>query len=51
MVQFQAILITNMVWDKEIEIDDNILVPSEKMYTIHQKFHERIDQLVEVQMC
>ena len=51
MVQFQTIPITNMVWDKEIEIDDNISVPSEEMYTRHRKFCEQIDQLAEVQMC
>ena len=34
-----------------VEIHDNISVPSEEMYTIHQKFRERIDQLAEVQMC
>ena len=38
MVQFQAVPITNMVRDKEIEIDDNISVPSEEMYTRHRKF-------------
>ena len=40
-----------MVGEWGIEIDDNISVPSEEMYTRHRKFHERIDQLAEVQMC
>ena len=31
MVQFQPVPITVMVWDKEIEIDDNISVPCEEM--------------------
>ena len=31
---------TNMVPHKEIEIDNNILVPFEEMYTRHHKFHE-----------
>ena len=34
-----------------IEMDDNISVPSEEMYTRHHKFHEWIDRLAEVQMC
>ena len=51
MVRFQTVLITNMVRDKEIEINGNILVPSEEMYTRHRKFRERIDQFAEVQMC
>ena len=51
MVHFQAVPITNMVQDKEIEIDDNISVPYEEMYNRHRKFHERIDQLAEVQIC
>ena len=51
MVQFQAVPITNMVWDKEVEIDDNISVPFEEIDTRHKKIHEWIDQLAEVQMC
>jgi len=37
--------------DKSVEIDDNISVPSEEMYTTHRKFRERIDRLAKVQMC
>ena len=51
MTDAQAVPNTNMVPHKEIEIDDNISVPFEEMYTRHHKFHERIDQLAEVQMC
>ena len=47
----QVVPNTNMVPHKEIEIDNNISVPSEQMYTTHRKFHERIDQFAEVQMC
>ena len=47
----QAVPNTNMVPHKEIEIDDNISVPSEEMYTRHRKFHERIDQFPKVKMC
>jgi len=47
----QAIPNTNMVPHKEIEIDNNISVPSEQMYTTHRKFRERIDQFAEVQTC
>ena len=37
--------------EQGVEMDDNILVPSEEMYTTHRKFRERIDRLAEVQMC
>ena len=43
VIDAQAVPNTNMVPHKEIEIDDNISVPSEEMYTRHRKFHERID--------
>ena len=51
VIDAQAIPNTNMVPHKEIEIDDNISVPSEEMYTRHRKFHERIEQFVEAQIC
>ena len=51
MTDAQAVPNTNMVPHKEIEIDKNIPVPSEEMYTRHCKFCERIDRLEEVQMC
>ena len=51
MTDAQAIPNTNMVPHKEIEIDDNISVTSEQMYTTHRKFRERIDQFAEVQTC
>ena len=51
MTDSQVIPNTNMVPHKEIEIDDNILVPSEEMYTRHCKFCELIDRLAKVQMC
>ena len=47
----QVIPNTNMVPHKEIEIDDNISVPYEEMYTRHHKFRELIDQFAEVQVC
>ena len=37
--------------EQGVEMDDNISVPFEEMYTRHHKFCERIDQLAEVQMC
>ena len=37
--------------EQGVEMDDNISVPSEEMYTTHRKFRERIDRLAEVQMC
>ena len=37
--------------ERGVEMDDNISVPFEEMYTRHRKFRERIDRLVEVQMC
>ena len=51
MTDAQVVPNTNMVPHKEIEIDDNISVPSKEMYTRHRKFRERIDQFAEVQMC
>ena len=51
MTDAQAVPNTNMVPHKEIEIDDNISVPSKQIYTRHRKFRERIDQFAEVQMC
>ena len=51
MTDAQAVPSTNMAPHNEIEIDDNISVPSEQMYTTHHKFRERIDQFAEVQMC
>ena len=51
MTDAQAIPNTNMVPHKEIEIDNNISVPSEQMYTTHRKFRKRIDQFAEVQTC
>ena len=51
MTDAQVVPNTNMVPHKDIEIDNNILVPYEEMYTRHRKFHEPIDQFTEVQMC
>ena len=39
------------VEERGVEMDDNISVPSEEMYTRHCKFREQIDRLAEVQMC
>ena len=50
-IDAQVVPNTNMVPHKEIEIDDNISVPSEEMYTRHCKFCERIDQFVEGKRC
>ena len=34
----------NMAWDEEIQIDNNVSVPSEEMNIRHRKFHDRIDR-------
>ena len=39
------------VGERGVEIDVNILAPSEEIYTRHHKFRERIDRLAKVQMC
>ena len=39
------------VEERGVEMEDNISVPSEEVYTRHRKFHERIDRLAEVQIC
>jgi hypothetical protein len=36
---------------EEIQIEDNIPNAFQDMDIAHQKFHDRIDRLAEVQMC
>ena len=40
-----------MVRDEEIQTMDNVSIPFEEMKIRHRRFHDRIDRLVEVQMC
>ena len=50
-IQMKEVPNDNMVWDEEIQIDNNVSVPSKEMHIRHRKFHNKIDWLGEVQMC
>ena len=50
-VQIQEVRTTNMVRDEEIQTMYNVSIPFEEMKIRHRRFHDRIDRLIEVQMC
>ena len=50
-IQMKEVPNANMVRDEEIQIDNNVSIPSKEMHIRHRKFHNKIDWLGEVQMC